>query len=177
MPPPPSSAGNGASGSTAGLLHKPSCVRSASAFGCCVVACRLTPCRFGVIAEVPPQPTNPLTQRSPATLSGTAAPHHRCHNGVNGTVVADAVVVVARVRVKGFGPLLQMLSERGHCVCPQLLGLHRTLWQLRTTVFEGEFRIFPHSCHSYPTCFPPIPGNLAGPIVFEIASGNTKLAF
>ena len=62
-PPPPSSAGNGASGSTAGSLHKPSYVRSASAFGCCVVARRLTPCRFGVIPQVPPQPTSPLTQR------------------------------------------------------------------------------------------------------------------
>ncbi len=104
--PPVLETGNGASGLVAGLLHKPSCVRSASAFGCCVVVARqLTLCRFGVIPQVPPRPTNPLTQRLPDTLSGIVAPHNHCHNGVNETViVADAVVVfvVAGVRVKGF---------------------------------------------------------------------------
>jgi hypothetical protein len=42
---------------------------------------------------------------------------------------------------------------------------------------EWRFKTSPHSCHSNPTCFPPVPGHLAGPIVFGIASGNTKLAF
>jgi hypothetical protein len=32
-----------------------------------------------------------------------------------------------------------------------------------------------HSCHSNPTCYLPVPGCLAGPVVFGITSGNMNL--
>ena len=89
-----------------------------------------------------PKPTNPLTQRLPDTLSGIVASHNRCRNGVNETAVVGNAVVAA-ARVKGFRPQLQRPLERGHCVCPQLIGLHRKLWQLSSTVLGRRVQNLP----------------------------------
>jgi len=122
LPPSHSSAGNGASGSIAGLPCKPSNARSASAYGWCVAEPRRTPCRFGVIVDhLQPRPTNPSTLRSSVTPSVIVV--CRYHDGRG----RDDTIVLVVARVEGIGLVLQVL-EGGRCVCLFVFGQHRLLW-------------------------------------------------
>jgi hypothetical protein len=123
LPPQHSSAGNGASGSIAGLPSKTYSARNASACSRCVAAHWRTPCWFGVIADhLPPRPTIPPTQRSSVIPSGIVV--CRYHNGGG----LDEIIALAQV--EGIVPVLPIL-EGGHCVCHFVFGQHRLWWQHR----------------------------------------------
>jgi hypothetical protein len=129
LPPQQSSAGNGTSGSIAGLPSRPYNARNASACSCCVAVHQRTSCWYGVIANhLPPRPTKPPTQRSFVIPSGIVVCRYHKGGGLDETIV----IVVARV--EGIGPVLPIL-EGGHCVCPFVPGQHKLRWQHR--VFLG----------------------------------------
>ena len=122
LPPQHSSAGNGASGSIAGLPSSTHSARNASACSRCVAALRRTPYRFGVIADhLPPRPISPPTRRYYAIPSTPVASRYHRGRGVDDT--NDRVVA----QVEGIGPVLPIL-EGGHRVCHCSSGLHK-LWQ------------------------------------------------
>ncbi len=141
-----SSAGNGASGSIAGLPSSTYSARNASACSRCVGAHRRMPCRFGVIADhLPPRPTSPPTQRYQTIPSAIVA--SRYHRGRGADNTNDRVIA----KVEGTGPVLPIL-EGGCCVCHFVFGLHRLWWQHRVFLLglRGQ-KLHPTS---HPTALP-----------------------
>ncbi len=164
-PPQQSSAGNGASGSIAGLPSRPYSARNASACSCCVVAHRRMPCWFGVIPDhLPPRPTKPPTQRSSVIPSGIVV--CRYHKGGE----LDKTIVLVIARVEGIGPMLPIL-EGGHCACLFVFGLHSLLWQHRNYALGPGGQCFHPTSH--PTQLPQLFNACTAPTLIRlIRSGN-----
>jgi hypothetical protein len=148
LPPQHSSDGNGASGLIAGSPSSTYNARNASTCSCCVVAHQRTPCWFGVIADhLPPQPTNPPTQRSSVIPSGIVVCSY--HNGGG----LDKMIALVVARVGGISPVLPILEEGGRCVCHFVFGLHRLWWQNRFFLLGRGQNLLPTS---HPTPLPHI---------------------
>jgi hypothetical protein len=144
LPPQHSSAGNGASGSIAGLPSSTYSARNASACSRCVAAHRRTPCRFRVIVDhLPPRLTNPPTQRSSVIPSGIVV--CRYHNGGR----LDKIIALVVARVEGMGPVLPILEGRC-CVCHFVFGLHRLWWQHWVFLLGLRGQNLHHTSHPTP---------------------------
>jgi hypothetical protein len=160
-----SSAGNGASGSIAGLPSRPYSTRNASTCSCCVAAHRRTPCRFGVIADhLPPRPTKPPTQRSFVILSGIVV--GRYYKGGK----LDKTIILVVAWVERIGPVLPIL-EGGRCACLFVFGLHSLPWQHRNYALGPRGHCFHPTSH--PTQLPQLFNTCTAPMLIRlIRSGN-----
>jgi hypothetical protein len=183
LPPQHSSAGNGASGSIAGLPSRPYSTRNASVCSCCVAAHRHMPCWYGVIANhLPPCPTKSPTQRSSVIPSGIEVCRYHKEGGF------DEPIVLVVAQVEGIGLVLQILEilEGGCRVCPWPSGLHKLQQHWTYLVFgriililnptlppmlllniSHRLRVIRHHCRILPSLCGPYKSRPGCPIVSD----------